>query len=50
MRVPRDVMQAAVLALGIAAVSFAQDVSRMDQVVETYIPRQFMGSVVVARG
>src|SRR5438093_11126766 len=50
MRVPRDVMQAAVLALGIGAVSFAQDVSRMDQVVETYIPRQFMGSVLVARG
>jgi len=46
----RRVMQAAAMVLALGAVSVAQDVSRMDQVVRTYVPRQFMGSVLVARG
>lgn len=36
---------------GVAACCFAQDVSRMDQVVQSYVSeKKFMGSVLVARG
>jgi CubicO group peptidase (beta-lactamase class C family) len=44
------VMYATTIALVIAAASFAQDVSRMDQVVQAHVPKQFMGAVLVARG
>src|SRR5262245_34354483 len=37
------------VALLITAPAFAQDVARMDQVVQTYVPKQFMGTVLVAQ-
>src|SRR5262249_53252893 len=40
-----------VLALAIPLACIAQDVARMDQIVQSYVAnRQFMGSVLVARG
>ncbi|MCU1335826.1 MAG: beta-lactamase, partial [Bryobacterales bacterium] len=39
------------IALLLAAAGLAQDVSRMDQVVQSYVSdKKFMGSVLVARG
>jgi hypothetical protein len=39
------------IALLLAAAGLAQDVARMDQVVQSYVSdKKFMGSVLVARG
>lgn len=41
----------AILFLLLAGASFAQDVARMDEVVQSYVSgKQFMGSILVARG
>src|SRR2546423_814035 len=50
MFVIRRTVQALLWIFVLAGAGLAQDTARMDQVIQTYVPKQFMGSVLVARG
>jgi CubicO group peptidase (beta-lactamase class C family) len=43
-------MHAAIAMILVAASALAQDAARMDEVIKSYAPVQFMGTVLVARG
>jgi len=43
-------METGFLILLLATTAWAQDTSRMDQAIQKFVPVQFMGSVLVARG
>jgi CubicO group peptidase (beta-lactamase class C family) len=46
----RQIILALFLLSALSAACIAQDVARMEQMIQEFVPKQFMGSVLVARG
>jgi CubicO group peptidase (beta-lactamase class C family) len=46
----RPLIQSVPIVMIMAATGLAQDLSRIDQLVQSYVPGKFMGSVLIARG